>query len=178
MEMVVMVNEPLCVVGIPLYMYWMLRARVSVREALRSIFRSRMGSSVARTCRSLVWLVEAGVAMVSAVSSHPLSTARCKKESPVIPKAKPNPGAMTPPVRCPKASPILGMNPGSDMAYWLRYDMPIERTIIRNRAADWAGLYHHSFSVGGLAVTVTFTFSESRPLMTILFWSTTLYLIG
>ena len=49
-----MLNEPLWVVGRPSYMNCMERARFMVREALRSIFRSRTGSSVARSCSSSV----------------------------------------------------------------------------------------------------------------------------
>ena len=120
MEMVVILNVPDWVVGMPLYIYWMRRERLSVRDALRSIFRSRRGSSVARSCKSLVVFVVAGVAMLSAMSSQPLSAALSRKLSPVSPKAKPRPGAITPPVRCPKASPTSGMKPDSDMEYWLR----------------------------------------------------------
>ena len=63
---------------------------------------------------------------------------------------------MTPPVRCPSMSPTLGRNPGSDMEYWLRYDMPTLRTIIMKRAAYWAGLYHHCLSSGSLGVMLSF----------------------
>lgn len=71
--MVVILNVPLWVVGIPAYIYWTLLARVSMREALRSIFRSRTGSSTALSCSSLVLLILAGVATLSSLSSHPLS---------------------------------------------------------------------------------------------------------
>ena len=178
MDTVVMLNVPLCVVGMPLYIYCTLRERLSVRDAFRSIFRSRAGSSVARSCRSLVMLVDAGVAMQSAITSHPFSTALSTYESPVSPKAKPSPGAITLPVRCPSMSPMLGRNPGSDIEYWLRYVKPMERTIISRRAADCAGRYHHSFSTGGRAVTVSLTTAESLLRTVILFGSTTLYLIG
>ena len=97
----------------------MRRERLSVRDAFRSIFKSRSGSTVAFSCRSRVLLVDAGEAF-SSPNSHPLSCALFRKLSPVNPKAKPSPGAITPPVRCPKASPMFGMNPGSDMEYWSR----------------------------------------------------------
>ena len=67
---VVMVKVPVWVVGAPSYIYCMLRALVSVRLALRSILRFFTGSRVARSCRSLVALVVAGVAMSSWTSSH------------------------------------------------------------------------------------------------------------
>ena len=74
-EMVVMVNVPVCVVGLPWYMYWMLLAVVCERVAVRSILRFFTGSSVMRSCRSSVLLVVAGVATLSLMSSHPLSRA-------------------------------------------------------------------------------------------------------
>jgi hypothetical protein len=49
-----MVKEPLCVVGLPAYMYWMLREVVFIRLAVRSILKSLNGSSVMRICRSSV----------------------------------------------------------------------------------------------------------------------------
>ena len=57
-----MVKVPLSVVGVPSYMYCMLFCTVLVREALRSILRFLTGSSVMRSCRSLVVLLAAGVA--------------------------------------------------------------------------------------------------------------------
>ena len=51
-EIVVMLNVPLWVVGDPWYMNCTLLARFDVREAFRSIFRSRIGSREARSCRS------------------------------------------------------------------------------------------------------------------------------
>lgn len=118
-ERVVMENVPLCVVGDPSYIYCTLRAVVCVRAALRSIFRLRTGSRVMRTCRSSVLLVEAGVAIESLSNSHPRSRALSTYESPVRPKAKSRPYAHAPWLRfCPKASPTLGMNPGSDIEYW------------------------------------------------------------
>ena len=71
-EMVVMAKVPVCVVGDPAYMYWMLLAVVCVRLALRSILKLRMGSSVRRSCKSSVKLVVAGVATLSFCSSQPL----------------------------------------------------------------------------------------------------------
>ena len=71
-----MVNVPLCVVGLPAYIYCMLFERFSVRLAVRSIFRLRIGSRVMRICRSEVRLVVAGVATESFISSQPLSRAR------------------------------------------------------------------------------------------------------
>ena len=71
--MVVMLNEPLCVVGMPSYMYCMLREVLTVRLALRSIFRSGMGSSVSLICKSSLLLVVAGVATLSLHSSQLLS---------------------------------------------------------------------------------------------------------
>ena len=71
--MVVIVNEPLCVPGIPAYIYCMLRALLTVRLALRSILRSRTGSRVTRTCRSSLADVVAGVATLSLLSSQLLS---------------------------------------------------------------------------------------------------------
>ena len=73
--MVVMVKVPLSVVGVPSYMYCMLFCTVLVREALRSIFRFLTGSSVMRSCRSLVVLLAAGVAMVSFTRSQSLRRA-------------------------------------------------------------------------------------------------------
>ena len=67
-EMVVMLNEPLRVVGDPSYIYWTLWARLTVREALRSIFRSRMGSTVALTCKSSEVDEVNGVATESVIS--------------------------------------------------------------------------------------------------------------
>ena len=76
MEMVVMENEPDSMVGIPLNMYWMLRLVFLLREAVRSIFTSRKGSSVARIWKLSVALVVAGVMMLSVMSNQPLSAAR------------------------------------------------------------------------------------------------------
>ena len=78
MLMVVMLNEPLWVVGMPLYMNCTLFALVMVREALRSIFRSRTGSRVAFSCRSSDVLLVEGVAVLSVMSSHSLSMAFCR----------------------------------------------------------------------------------------------------
>ena len=74
-EMVVIVNVPLCVVGLPRYMYCMLLARLSVRFATRSIFRLRTGSRVSLSCTSSVRLVVAGVATESLMSSQSLRLA-------------------------------------------------------------------------------------------------------
>ena len=73
--MVVMLNVPLCVVGEPSYMNCMLRERFCVREALRSIFRSRTGSSVAFSWKSSLAVLVDGVATDSFMMSHPLSLA-------------------------------------------------------------------------------------------------------
>ena len=74
--MVVMLNEPLSVVGMPSNIYWMLRLKLRLREALRSIFTSRKGSSVIFSCRASVRLAVAGVMMLSVMSSQPRSAAR------------------------------------------------------------------------------------------------------
>ena len=70
--MVVIINVPFCVVGVPAYIYWIFRAVVCVREACKSIFKLRTGSSVMRSCRSSVLVVAAGVAIESLSSSHPM----------------------------------------------------------------------------------------------------------
>ena len=75
MAMVVILKEPLCVVGLPAYIYCTLLALVTLREALRSILKSRTGSRVILSCRSSVRLVVAGVATLSLERSHPLSRA-------------------------------------------------------------------------------------------------------
>ena len=70
MEMVVIVSEPVCVVGLPWYMYCTLFDFVLMREALRSILNPFTGSSVALNWRSSVRFVDAGVATLSAMSSQ------------------------------------------------------------------------------------------------------------
>ena len=62
------------------------------RDAVRSIFRLRTGSSVALSCKSSVRLVVAGVASESATISHPFSRALSTYESPTKPNAKSKPG--------------------------------------------------------------------------------------
>ena len=57
----VIVKLPLCVVGIPWYMNWILCDLFIVRLAERSILRSRTGSSVILSCTSSVALELAGV---------------------------------------------------------------------------------------------------------------------
>ena len=115
-----MVNVPFSVFGMPSYMYCMLLPRVVARVACKSILKLSKGSSVALICKSSEALVVAGVATESLRNSHPRSLARSTYESPVSPKAKSSAGAKAPVPRvCPKASPTFGMNPGSDMEYWL-----------------------------------------------------------
>ena len=75
MEIVVMLNEPVCVAGIPSNMYCMLRAVFTVREAVRSILKSRKGSTVARIWNDSFSFVVAGVVTLSFAMSHPLSMA-------------------------------------------------------------------------------------------------------
>ena len=72
MEMVVMLNEPVSVAGIPSNIYCMLRDLFIVREAVRSILKSRKGSRVALICNDSFLLVAAGVVTLSLESSHPL----------------------------------------------------------------------------------------------------------
>ena len=117
---VVIVSVPLCVVGMPAYMYCMLFDLVSVRLALTSILRFFTGSSVMRSCRSSVRLLVAGVATLSFMSSQPRSAALLTYPSSTKPNAKSSPGDITPPLRWPKTSPISGMKPGRYMLYWLR----------------------------------------------------------
>ena len=74
--MVVIWNDPVCVVGMPLNMYCPLLAQVEVRVALRSIFTPVKGSSVARNCQLSFRLLVAGVVTLSAMSSQPLRAAR------------------------------------------------------------------------------------------------------
>ena len=73
-EMVVIVNEPVRVEGKP-GKYWMVLAIFSLRAKLTLNFKSRMGSTVARICKSLVRLMTAGVMMLSERMSHPRSAA-------------------------------------------------------------------------------------------------------
>ena len=61
------------------------------------------------------------------------------------------------------------------MAYWLRYETPIERTIINKRAADWAGLYHHCLSAAGLGEILNINCMVSRFVMRMRLSSNTLY---
>lgn len=75
MEMVVIVKLPLCVVGIPAYIYCMLLLLFTVRLAFKSIFKSGIGSNVALSWRSSMALVVAGVLILSLLSSHPRSLA-------------------------------------------------------------------------------------------------------
>ncbi len=75
MERVVIVSEPVCVVGLPWYMYCTLFALVVMREALRSTLNPFTGSSVALICKSSVRLVDAGVATLSDMSSQLLRLA-------------------------------------------------------------------------------------------------------
>ena len=67
------------------------------------------------------------------------------------------------------------MKPGNVIEYWLRYEMPTLRTIIKNRAACCAGLYHHCLSNGSFGTTLSLIFIVSRFFIRILFSSITLY---
>jgi len=69
-DTVVMVKVPVCVVGLPSYIYCTLLAVVIVRLALRSILRFLMGSRVMRNWRSSVRLLVAGVATLSLMSNQ------------------------------------------------------------------------------------------------------------
>ena len=71
----VMLKEPVCVVGEPSYIYCMLFERFMVRDMFRSIFKSVKGSSVAFICRSSVVDEVAGVDRLSAQMSQPRSLA-------------------------------------------------------------------------------------------------------
>ena len=75
MDIVVIVKEPVSVVGIPENMYWMLRVLLVLRDAFKSIFKFGIGSRVARIWKSSLRLVVAGVTMLSAVLSQPLDMA-------------------------------------------------------------------------------------------------------
>ena len=77
-----------------------------------------------------------------------------------------------PPCRvCPKASPIVGIKPGSDIEYWLRYDKLTVRTIIKARATHCAVLYQPLLSRGSLGVTVSF----NRRTESVLLYNLTLF---
>ena len=166
MDIVVIVNVPLCVVGEPSYIYCMLFDTVSVREALRSILRFLTGSSVVLICKSFILLVAAGVATLSLARSHPLSIALSIYESSIAPNAKSRPGERVPsPLVCPNASPMVGMNPGRDMEYWSLYETLTLRTIIITLAMHCAVLYHPLFSSGSLGVTVSFIFIDESVLL-------------
>ena len=83
--------------------------RVVLCEALRSIFTSRKGSSVARNCRDSLRADVAGVVTLSAIKSHPRSAALRTYPSLVVPNAKSSPGESMPVfLPCPKTSPTLG----------------------------------------------------------------------
>ena len=74
---------------------------------------------------------------------------------------------MMSPRRCPKALPMVGMNPGRPMVYWLRYDRLTLRTIMSTRATLCAVRYQPFSSSGSLGVTVILNFSvESVGLYT------------
>ena len=64
-----MLNEPVSVAGMPLNIYCMLRDLFIVREAVRSILKSRKGSRVALICNDSFLLVAAGVVTLSLESS-------------------------------------------------------------------------------------------------------------
>ena len=87
------------------------------------------------------------------------------------PKAKSNPGVNAPvPRRCPKASPMVGMKPGKVIEYWLRYDIPTLRTIIKARATHCAVLYHFLLSSGSFGVIVSFARIAESVRLKILTW--------
>ena len=71
----VILKEPVWVVGEPWYMYWMLLERFMVRDMFKSTLRSVNGSSVAFTCKSSVMEEVAGVERLSAHNSQPRSLA-------------------------------------------------------------------------------------------------------
>ena len=96
----------------------MLRALVERRVAFKSIVKSRKGTIVARSCKSSVEVVLAGVAIESLMSSQLRLSALSTYASPMTPKAKSSPGESKPlPRVCPKAFPILGIKPGKVIAY-------------------------------------------------------------
>ncbi len=118
---VVMLNDPVCVVGLPAYMNCMLLFLLSVRLMLRSTLKSVNGSKVTFTCTSSVVALAAGVATLSLQSSQLCDLALSIYESSTKPKPNPTPGLKMPrSFVWPSMSPTLGMKPGSDRLYVLR----------------------------------------------------------
>ncbi len=111
--MVVMVKVPLWVVGVPSYMYCMLFCTVLVREALRSIFEILTGSRVSCAAAGRSWCCWQQVWRWCRSPGSRRCVVPCRYSCrPPYRRRSRGLARSTSCLVCPKASPMVGRNPG------------------------------------------------------------------